>query len=120
MTVDCLPAFADFLQAELEQVIGSKPAAGPAISLFKLNTQQVVDLVELAVFYAGLTTIALKLQGNNSIRWDRGLDFKTCTRRRNVFENCPFAMNGTGFRFPLDFNQIGAKLSIFQSIVSHT
>jgi hypothetical protein len=100
-------------------MIRSKPAAGPAITLLKLNAQQIVDLVELTVFYASLTMIALKLQGNNSIRRDRGVDFKACARRGNVFENSPFTANGTGFRFPLDFDQIGAKLSIFQPFVFH-
>jgi hypothetical protein len=44
-------AFGDFAQAELGQVIGFELAAGPAVSLFKLNSENVVCISEFAVFY---------------------------------------------------------------------
>jgi len=102
-------------------MLGLEPASGPAISLFKLNTQQVVFFVALAVFYAGLTAIVLKLQRNNGVRRNRFINFKTCPGRGNVLKNCPLAAWGSGFKFPLNFDKIRTKLSIFvlASLGSH-
>ena len=96
-------------------MLGLKLAAGPAIPLFKLDAQKVVNLVEFAVFYPGLTSITFKLQRDDGFRWNKFLDFETGAGGRYVLKNCPFAMGMPRFQFPLNLDKISAKLSIFES-----
>jgi hypothetical protein len=72
------PAFADSSQAKLKQMVGFKLAARPTISLLKLDSKQIVNVSGFAVFDASLATIIRKVESDNSIGWNRFLDFKTC------------------------------------------
>ena len=114
-----LSAVAHLAQTELNQVLGFKSAAGPAIALLKLDTKKVIRFFEFAVFYAGLTAVAFELERNKSVRCNGFFEFKTCTGCGYIFEDCPFTAGRTKFRFPLYLNQICAKLSIFSSFSSH-
>jgi hypothetical protein len=44
-----------------------KSAAGPAISLLKLDSKEVVGFFVFAIFYSGLTVFALEVKRNNGI-----------------------------------------------------
>jgi hypothetical protein len=88
-------------------------APGPTISMLELNSKQIVDLGEFAVFDAGLAAVICKLERNNRIGWNRILDFKTGARWGNVFQHSPLTPGGAGFRIPLNLDQVGAKLSLF-------
>jgi len=103
----------------LEQVFGFEFAAGPAITLLELDSEKVIGFFESAVLYAGLAAIALELQRYNRIGRNGFFEFKTGSRRGNVFKDCPLTASGSEFRFPLNFNQICAKLSFFFSFGSH-
>ena len=74
-------------------MIGLKLAAGPAISLLKLDPDHVAGSIEFAVFYTGLTLVTIELERHHGIRRDRLFAPKTCARRRNILQNCPFAAN---------------------------
>ncbi len=109
----------DSAQAKLNQMLGLKPAARPAVSLFKLNTQQVIHFVELAVFYASLAAITFELKRHDCFGWYRFFDFETCAGWRNILQDRPFAVKGAGLRFPLNSNKISAEFSVFSSFVCH-
>jgi hypothetical protein len=72
--------FGDFMQAELNQMIGLKPATGPSISLLELNPKQIFHFIGSAIFYASLTAIRCELERDDGVRWDRLLDLETCAR----------------------------------------
>jgi hypothetical protein len=117
--VNRLFAVADLAEAELNQVLRFESAARPSVSLLKLDANQIIRFFEFAVFYSGLTAVAFELQRNNGIGRDGLFEFKTCTRSGDIFQNCPFTARRTEFRFPLHFNQIRTKFSLFSSFSSH-
>ena len=90
-------------------------SAGPAIPLLELNTKQVVRFFELAIFYAGLTAVGFKFQRKKGVGCDRLLKFEARARWRDIFQNSPLASSGPEFRFPLHFDQICTKFSVFSS-----
>ncbi len=100
-------------------MIGLKFSAGPAVAIFKLNAEQKIHLVRLAVFNACLAVIVFKLEIDDGSRWYEFFDFKTCAGGRNVFQDRPLVACRAGFQFPLNFYQVSAKLSIFLSFCSH-
>ena len=119
MPESALFAFTDFAKAKLDQMIRFELAAGPAVSIFKMDPKQVIYLFGLAVFNACFTAIVFKLEMYSSAWWNKFFELETCSGRGNVFEDCPLITSGTGFGLPLDFYQISAKLSIFLSSRSH-
>ena len=94
-------------------------AAGPAISILKMNSKQIVYFIRLAIFDSRLAAILFKLERDNGIRWYKFFEFETCTGCRNVFQDRPLIAGGAGFGFPLNFNKISAKLSVFLTFWSH-
>ena len=58
----------DLVQAELNQMVGLKLAAGPAISVLKLNSEHIVRFSELAVHDSGLTAVIRKLKSDDCVR----------------------------------------------------
>jgi hypothetical protein len=100
-------------------MLGLKFAAGPPIALLELDSEKVIGLFEFTVFYAGLAAIALELKRDNGVGRNGFFEFQACTRCRYIFEDCPFAAGRPEFWFPLHFNQICAKFSIFSSFGSH-
>jgi hypothetical protein len=59
-------------------MVGFVLTARPTISLLKLDSKQIVNVSGFAVFDASLATIIRKVESDNSIGWNRFLDFKTC------------------------------------------
>lgn len=53
-----------------------KPTTGPSVSLFKLNSKQIVDFVKPAIFYSSLAMFVLELECDNSIGSNGYIDFK--------------------------------------------
>ena len=94
-------------------------SARPSVALFKFNAEQIFCFVDSAIFHAGLTGIRLELKRDDSIHRNGVFDFKTCARWGNIFKNGPLGLSVARFRIPLNFNEIGAKLSIFSSIECH-
>lgn len=92
-----------------------KAAPGPPVPLLKLDSEEVIDLVEFAVFCARLAAFIRKFQRNNRIRRNRLFNFEAGSGRRYIPQNCPLALTGSGFRFPLDLYQICTEFSIFLS-----
>jgi hypothetical protein len=109
----------DFVHAELDQVFGLEPAARPTISLFKLNADKILNLVEPAIFYTGLALISGELERNDCVGRDWFVSFEACARRGDILQNRPLALNRAGCRIPLDLNKIRAKFSIFSSLWAH-
>jgi hypothetical protein len=115
-----LAALAHLAQAKLDQMFGLESAAGPAISLLKLDSKEVVGFFEFAIFYAGLAVFALELQRYNRIERNRFLYFEAGAGWRNIFQDSPLAAGGPEFRLPLNLYQVRTKLSIiFSSVISH-
>jgi len=75
----------------LKQVLWFEPAAGPTVSLFKLNSDKVIGHVLAAVYYPGMALIAGKLQMNKGFGRDLLVNFQTSAGRGYVFKNRPFA-----------------------------
>ena len=60
-------------------MLGFEFAAGPAVSLLELHSEQVIRPIVLAVFYAGLTAVsARKFEGDKGVRRHRDLAFQAC------------------------------------------
>lgn len=111
--------FLNLAQTELEQMLRLIFAAGPAVSLFKFNSKEIIDPVQFAVPYTGLTVIAGKLEVHDGFGRNWLFDFETRTRSGDIFEYCPLAVSGAGWSFPLDFDEIGAKLPFLMTPWSH-
>jgi hypothetical protein len=103
----------------LEKVLRLKPAAGPAVALFKLNAEEITRPVRRAILHPRLALIACKLKADNGSRLDCLLDLQTRARRGNVFEYRPFAVIRSGRGLPLDFDKISAELPLLVSTWSH-
>jgi len=115
-----LAVLAHLAQAKLDQMLGFESAAGPTISLLKLDSKEVVGFFKFAIFYAGLAVFALELQGYQGIERNRLLDFEARAGCANVFQDSPLTAGGPEFRLPLYLYQVCAKLSIiFSSFISH-
>jgi hypothetical protein len=115
-----LLALTHLAKAELEQVFGLEPAAGPAVSSLKLDSEKIVSFFVFAIFDASLTAFTLEVKRNNRIGRNRLFEFKACAGRRNVFQNRPLTAAGSKFRLPVDLYQVRAKLSVtFSPISSH-
>ena len=115
-----LAVLAHLAQAKLDQMLGFESAAGPTISILKLDSKEVVGFCEFAIFYSGLAVFALELQRYQGIERNRLLDFQARAGCANVFQDSPLTAGGTEFRLPLHLYQVRAKLSIiFSSVISH-
>ena len=58
-------------------MVGFELAARPAVSLFKLNSKQIVDLGEFAIFDYRLAAVIRELKRDNGIRGNRLFNFQT-------------------------------------------
>jgi hypothetical protein len=56
-----LAVLAHLAQAKLDQMLGFESAAGPTISILKLDSKEVVGFCKFAIFYSGLAVFALEL-----------------------------------------------------------
>jgi len=90
---DLLTVAADLAHAELDQVIGLKFAARPAISLLELDSEEIVDLDEFAVFDTSRAAVIRELDFDNGIGRDGLFNFKAGPRSRNIFQNGPLRVN---------------------------
>jgi hypothetical protein len=118
--IKCLLALAHLAQAELDQVFGFEPAAGPSVSLFKHDSKEVIGFLIFAVFDAGLAALILELKGKNRSGRNWLLDFEACSGWGDIFQDRPLAACGSEVRLPLNLYQVGAKLSvIISSVNSH-
>jgi hypothetical protein len=88
-------------------------AARPTVSLLKLDSEQIVDFGEFTVLDASLAAIIRKMESDFTIEWNRVLDFETCARWGNVFQNRPLGPKSAGLQLPLNPDQIGTKFSLF-------
>lgn len=113
-------AFGDFAYSELNQMIGFELAAGPAVSLLKLNSEQIACFCKLAVFDSSLTAVLRELKRNDCVGGYGFFKSNACARSRNIFQDCPLTSSRSGRFHPLHFHEISAKLSILLSIRPHT
>jgi hypothetical protein len=94
-------------------------SAGPSVALFELDSDQVIQLVECAVSDAGLAPVGRECEGNDGVGGDGLFHFQARARRRYVSQNCPFAAQTSGFRFPLNLYKISAEIPVFLSFSLH-
>ena len=98
---------------------GFEFAPGPAVSLCEFNTNKIFYRVESAVYYTGLTAVCWKFHGYNRIRLNLLFHFQACPGWRNIFQDAPLVLGLSGFRFPLNFDQVSTKFPVFTSIWYH-
>ena len=63
------------MQPELDQVAGFKSSAGPSVALLKLDSDQIIQLVECAVPDAGLAPVGREFERNEGVGRDRLFHF---------------------------------------------
>jgi hypothetical protein len=109
----------DTMQSELDQVVRFESSAGPSVAVLELDSEQVIQFVEGAVFDAGLAPVGSEFERNDGVGRDRFVHFETRTRRRYVSEYSPFTAQLSGFRLPLNFDKVSAKIPVLLSFSLH-
>ncbi len=100
-------------------MIGFELEAGPAVSLLKLNSDQIVCFCKLAVFSSSLTAVLRELESDDCVGGYGFFKSDACTRSGNIFQDCPLTSSRSGPFLPLHFYEISTKLSILLSIRPH-
>ncbi len=100
-------------------MIGFELTTRPAVSLLKLNSEEIICLFKLAVFDSSLTAILRKLESDDCVGGYGYFKSNACARSGNIFQDCPLTSSRSGLFLPLNFDKISAKFSILLSIGPH-